>query len=179
MLDNPGTMNQAQAAKHTRTQPYIGRLKALNPTDYVQTRMSVPASLVARLHDIKRQNGLRTRDAVIGAMLRIARTQHSLAEFRLPPEPPEDDPLQPITAEVQAEQLEFLYRLQRQFRGAALGAALEAVASVVTDLAPPVQLTLIDLTEPAPGAVEWLSVRESTSGPGLVLSRTVSGAASL
>ncbi len=137
-------MAQAQATKTTRTLPYVGRLKALSPNAFVQTRMTVPASLIARLQDVKRQHGLRTRDAVIGAMLRIARTQHNLAEFLLPPEPPEDDPMQPITAEVEAEQLEFLYRLQRQFRGAALGAALEAVASVVTDLAPPVQLTLIN-----------------------------------
>ena len=140
--------------------------------------MTLPASLVMRFHDIKRQHGLRTRDAVIGSMLRIARTQHSLVDFQLPPEPPECDPMQPITAEVQAEQLEFLYRLQRQFRGAALGAALEAVAKVVTDLSPPVQLSLIDLIETAPAAVEQLSVRESTSAPSLVLSRTVSRAAS-
>ena len=171
-------MRHVQAAKNTRAMPYVGRLKAVDPNDFVQSRMTVPASLVARLHEIKRQHGLRTRDAVIGAMLRIARTQHSLADFQLPPEPPENDPMQPITAEVQAEQLEFLYRLQRQFRGAALGAALEAVAKVVTDLSPPVQLSLIDLIEPAPAASEWLSVRESTRMPSLVLSRTVFEASS-
>jgi hypothetical protein len=137
-------MRQAESSKNTRALPYVGRLKALSPTDFVQTRMTVPASLVTRLHNIKRQHGLRTRDAVIGSMLRIARTQHSLSDFQLPPEPPEDDPMQPITAAVEAEQLEFLYRLQRQFRGAALGAALEAVASVVTDLSPPEQLSLIN-----------------------------------
>lgn len=138
-------MDQAQAARNTRVLPYVGRLKALKPTDFVQTRMTVPASLVARLHDVKRQHGLRTRDAVIGSMLRIARTHHSLADFQLPPEPHPEDAMRAITAEVQAGQLEFLYRLQRRFRGAALGAALESVAGVVTDLAPPVQLTFLGL----------------------------------
>ena len=137
-------MNQAQATRTARPLPHVGRLKTLNPGDFVQTRMSVPSSLIARLHEIKRRHSLRTRDAVIGSMLRIARTHHRLADFHLPPEPAEDDPMQAITAAVQAEQLEFLYRLQRHFRGAALGAAFEAIANVVTDLAPPVQLTLIN-----------------------------------
>ena len=140
--------------------------------------MTVPSSLVTRLHSIKRLHGLRTRDAVIGSMLRIARTQHKLAEFQLPPEPAEDDPMQPITAEVQAEQLEFLYRLQRQFRGAALGAVFEAVASVVTDLAPPVQLELAGLSDRTPFGAAGLSTHEGRTAPSLVHSREDSGGSS-
>lgn len=169
------TMTSPAPIKNMRATPYVGRLKALQPTDFVQTRMTVPASLVSRLHSIKLKNGLRTRDAVIGSMLRIARTHHRLSDFQLPAEPPESDPMQPITAEVEAVQLEFLFRLQRQFRGAALGAVFEAVASVVTDLAPPVQLELAGLSDRPAANGDGLAARESASAPGLVLSRTVSG----
>lgn len=159
-----------------RAAPYVRRLQALHPTDFVQTRMTVPGSLLARLHSLKRQNGLRTRDAVIGSMLRLARTQHCLSEFQLPPEPPESDPMQPITAEVEAEQLEFLFRLQRKFRGAALGAVFEAVASVITDLSPPVQLELAGLNDRTTMPREDVPVCERTPLPGHRRSRTSSGA---
>ena len=110
------------------------------PDTFVKCRLSIPASTNARLLALKARHTLRNRDAVIGALIRRARTQFALCDFSLPPEPADDDPMIAIYPTIQLEHVAFLYRLQRRFRGAALGTTIEALVATVVDLAPlPIQ----------------------------------------
>ena len=85
--------------------------------------------------DIRNGPPLRNRDAVIGALIRRARTQFALCDFSLPPEPADDDPMIDIYPTIQLEHVAFLYRLQRRIRGAALGTTIEALVETVVDIA--------------------------------------------
>lgn len=111
---------------------------------FVKCRLSIPTSTNARLIALKAHHKLRNRDAVIGALARKARTQFLLEDFSLPPEPADDDPMIDIYPTIQLEHVAFLYRLQRRFRGAALGTTIEALVETVGDIAPmPMQLPLL------------------------------------
>jgi hypothetical protein len=113
------------------------------PDTFVKCRLSIPASTNARLLALKTRHTLRNRDAVIGALIRRARTQFALCDFSLPPEPADDDPMIDIYPTIQLEHVAFLYRLQRRFRGAALGTTIEALVETVVDIGPvPTQLPL-------------------------------------
>lgn len=114
------------------------------PEAFVKCRMAIPISTNTRLNALKVRHKLRNRDAVIGALIRKARTQFELDEFSLPPEPAADDPMLDIYPHIQIEHVAFLYRLQRRFRGAALGTTLEALVETVGNISPsPVQLPLL------------------------------------
>jgi hypothetical protein len=122
---------------------------------FVKCRVSIPTSSNAKLIALKAHYKLRNRDAVIGALIRKGRTQFQLDDFSLPPEPADDDPMIDIYPSVQLEHVAFLYRLQRRFRGAALGTTIEALLETVGDLTPlPVQLPLLGqvapVTSPSP-----------------------------
>ena len=106
-----------------------------DPDTFVKCRLSIPASTNARLLALKARHTLRNRDAVIGALIRRARTQFELCDFSLPPEPADDDPMIDIYPTIQLEHVALLYRLQRRFRGAALGTTIEALVETVVDIA--------------------------------------------
>jgi hypothetical protein len=113
------------------------------PESFVKCRVSIPASTNARLIALKAHHKLRNRDAVIGALIRKGRTQFELADFTLPPEPADDDPMIDIYPSVQLDHVAFLYRLQKRFRGASLGTTIEALIETLGDITPiPVQLSL-------------------------------------
>jgi hypothetical protein len=120
------------------------RSAGAGPDTFVKCRLSIPASTNKCLIALKARHTLRSRDAVIGALIRLARTQFQLGDFTLPPEPAEDDPMIEIYPTIQLENVAFLYRLQRRFRGAGLGTTIEALVETVTDIPPrAVQLPLL------------------------------------
>jgi hypothetical protein len=139
------TLLAFESCGHTMEQRLRYRRSAdAGPDTFVKCRLSIPTSTNARLIALKARHTLRNRDAVIGALIRRARAEFQLAEFNLPAEPADDDPMIDIYPTIQLEHVAFLYRLQRRFRGAALGTTIEALIETVGDIAPlPVQLSLL------------------------------------
>lgn len=120
------------------------RIDGVEPGAFVKCRMAIPASTKVRLETLKSRHRLRNRDAVIGALIRKARTGFDVEDFSLPPEPKTDDAMIDIYPFIQIEHVAFLYRLQRRFHGAALGTTIEALIDTVGDIAPfPMQLPLL------------------------------------
>lgn len=127
--------------------PRLRRLADAQPDDTFQCRVALPASTLARIHAIKQRGCVRTRDAAIAGLIRLARTHFVATDFDLPPAPDPDDDIVSISLSLEAGHVAFLYTLQRRFRGCALGATLEAVVETVGDLSPrPVQLDFFSAT---------------------------------
>lgn len=132
-----------QLREPLQNMPFFRRLQDMDPEQFVLTRMYLPTSVVDRINHLKTRYQIRNRDALVAAFIRQARIQYRLDDFPLPPEPLPGDEMQSLKLSLQAEHMEFLYRLQRRFRGAALGVTLEAIFAKVRDLRPqPVQLSL-------------------------------------
>lgn len=124
--------------------PHFRRLREVDPEEYVQTRMELPTSVIDRIDNLKKRHCFRNRQGVVAGLIRRAANEFSLSDFELPPEPLPGDAMQSTKFNLQAEHMEFLYRLQRRFRGAGLGVTLEAILATVGDLAPSaVQLSLV------------------------------------
>ena len=122
----------------------LRRRSTADPESFVKCRMSVPASTNAHLRALQAKHCLRNRDAVIGALIRKGRTDFRLCDFALPPEPEPDDPMIDIYPSIQLDHVDFLYRLQRRFRGAAFGTTIEALVETVIHIRPlPLQLPLL------------------------------------
>lgn len=129
--------------------------------------MMLSEGVIAKIDAWKGRYRLRSRDAVVARVIRQCMTSTNPDAFvlRAASGQPETRRISPI---VPADLADYVKRVQHRFHGIPYGPVFEMiVAQIGPDLA--------DTPAPAP---ERLSVRESTRPAALVLSRTVSGAAS-
>lgn len=120
------------------------RLRAANLASGIrQYTFSLPQSVVEKLDRLKQRHGIKSRDRAAAAMIRRASDLYKATDIALPPAPPPSDPLKRIVLNLQAERAAYLQAIASNYRGASLSLAFEAIAAVVTDLAPaPTQLSL-------------------------------------
>ncbi len=126
----------------------------LYSTGHQNLNMALPAEVIAQIDLLKTRYGLRSRDAVVGRIIRkCMSTTHPDAFVQRATDPAAV--LRRISPIVPSELADYVKRIQRRFRNIAYGPVFEMIfAEVGADLSnPPVQLELRHDVEPRKLAV--------------------------
>jgi hypothetical protein len=111
--------------------------------------MSLPVPVVAMIDELKKRYKLRSRDAVVGRIIRKCMNTLPVDSFVLRPLPPADK-MQKISPIVAGELADYMQEIQARFRHISYGPIFETIlAKVGTDLSvAPVQLELMQRNMP-------------------------------
>jgi hypothetical protein len=125
----------------------------LYATGHQNLKMSLPVETIAKLDELKKRYGLRSRDAVVGRMIRKCMDSTAPEDFALRPSDNPEAEYRWVSPIVATELAEYVKQIKRRFRNTSYGPVFEMIyAEVGDDLSkPPIQLELIQKDQAVSG----------------------------